>query len=389
MNGLWDILSVAIGISFIFMILSILNSWLQEYIATLFSLRAKNLADVLQNMFEPQAKKLNGINKAYTPFPDGSSKDGSGKLTPKSFFQAVFGGNPRESVGKVMDLAKNTVADITEAQQKDLEQSEGGGRGIAKKMRDNPVRYFYEHPIVYSLSKPNSLPGYIPNNDFTVALIDLLDKAGRDVKGGKKTASDKITMTNIKKGIASLKGPLGERLKALEHSAQINSKKTNADIEDFRDAVSTWFDDTMDRGKTWYKRKMQRIGIICGVILAIALNADTISISNALWHNAVLRDSLSQAAEASAQQGAAPDSEQAQQQLEDLMDLGLPLGWAAASVPTTAGGWVSKSIGLLLTGFAISQGSQLWFDLMNRLINLRSSGLKPEDEEHPAKAKSK
>ena len=53
MNSLWDILSVAIGVSFIFMILSILNSWLQEYIATLFSLRAKNLADVLQNMFEP------------------------------------------------------------------------------------------------------------------------------------------------------------------------------------------------------------------------------------------------------------------------------------------------------------------------------------------------
>ena len=295
-----------------------------------------------------------------------------------------------------MDLAKNTVADITEPKQKGLEQSEGRGRGVAKKMRDNPVRYFYEHPIVYSLSKPNSMPGYIPNNDFTVALIDLLDKAGREVKGGKKTTSDKITMTNIKKGIASLKGPLGERLKALEHSAQINTKKTNADIEDFRDAVSTWFDDTMDRGKTWYKRKMQRIGIICGVILAVALNADTIGISNALWHNAVLRESISQAAGASARQGEAPDSERAQQQLEELMDLGLPLGWSfdadpadLRAVPTTAGGWASKSIGLLLTGFAISQGSQLWFDLMNRLINLRSSGLKPEDEEHPSKGNGK
>jgi len=108
---------------------------MQEYIATLFSLRAKNLADVLQNMFEPQAKKLNGINKAYTPFPDGSSKDGSGKLTPNSFFQAVFGGNPRESVGKVMDRAKNTVADITEAKQKRLEQFEGGGKDVARIIR--------------------------------------------------------------------------------------------------------------------------------------------------------------------------------------------------------------------------------------------------------------
>jgi len=64
MNSLWDILSVAIGISFVFMILSILNSWIQEYIATLFHLRAKNLADIIQNLLEPGAEKLNGTKRA-------------------------------------------------------------------------------------------------------------------------------------------------------------------------------------------------------------------------------------------------------------------------------------------------------------------------------------
>jgi hypothetical protein len=47
-----------------------------------------------------------------------------------------------------------------------------------------------------------------------------------------------------------------------------------------------------------------------------------------------------------------------------MMNLGLPIGWSFDAAPTdppairsTPGGWISKVIGLLLTGFAISQGS--------------------------------
>jgi hypothetical protein len=79
MNGLWDILSVAIGISFIFMILSILNSWVQELISTWFGLRTRNLANILQNMLEPDAKKLNGLLKVKTPYSD---RDGDVRLLP-------------------------------------------------------------------------------------------------------------------------------------------------------------------------------------------------------------------------------------------------------------------------------------------------------------------
>ena len=68
MNSLWDILSVAIGISFIFMILSILNSWIQDYIATVFDLRAKNLADIMQNLLEPGTRELDGNKRARTEF---------------------------------------------------------------------------------------------------------------------------------------------------------------------------------------------------------------------------------------------------------------------------------------------------------------------------------
>jgi hypothetical protein len=256
------------------------------------------------------------------------------------------------------------------------------------------------HPVVYSLSKPKELPDHLPTEDFTVALLDLLDDSGRG-PAGKKSPSSKITMANIKKGIDELEKStnkeLGYRLRSLLYTAQINTQgKAQAGIEEFRQAVGNWFDDTVNRGKVWYKRKMQWIGIVCGVLLAILLNADTIGLSNALWHNAILRESIAQAAAATAKEGQAPASNQAQEQLQQLMDLGLPIGWSLDfdpdnphAFPSTTQGWLYKTVGLLLTGFAISQGSQIWFDLMNRLIDLRSSGLQPEAEERPAKEKKK
>jgi len=518
-NSLWDILSVAIGVSFVFMILSILNSWIQEYISSMFGLRARNLADVMQNLLEPGASRLNGLLKVYMPYINsdrGGNLMGGLEETAKKVLkrQSVEKYRPLEKdvkrwkehtttsedlgtldMGAIIEPIDEVVNDegewiqyrfeegnawvkkdqlaivnkyrptvenlnirkdsnvnsasldtlgikaVVEAIQElvnkegegwirinfggkagylnkkylekleegeslsnrvdniavsllrrdPINQWERGAEDVIDKLKDNPVRFFYEHPVLYSLAKPGKLPDHLPTKDFTVALLDALDDAGRD-KGGKIHASEKITIDNIKKGIEKLDNKLADRLRSLLYSAQINSKNGEVDLENFQNAVGEWFDDTFTRGKVWYKRNMQRVGIICGVFLAVLLNADTIGISNALWHNSVLRESISQAAEATARQGEAPNSDQAQQQLEELMSLGLPIGWSfdtnpadPRAFPSTTGGWISKSIGLLLTGFAISQGSQIWFDLMNRLINLRSSGFKSPSEEQATK----
>jgi hypothetical protein len=291
--------------------------------------------------------------------------------------------------GRVDDLASSLFGANS------IEQWERGARNVIDKLKDNPVRFFYEHPIVHSLSKPGQLPDHLPNKDFAVALLDALDDAGRGV--GKTKTSDEINIENIKNGIHQLDNTLADRLRSLLYTAQLHSKNGQADLESFQTAVTEWFDDTVTRGKVWYKRNMQRVGIICGVILAILLNADTIGLTNALWHNAALRESVSQAAMAYAEQG---DTSNAEDAKEQLLNLGLPIGWSfefadhdpttaddPRDFPSTTGGWIAKVIGLVLTGFAISQGSQLWFDLMNRLINLRSSDFKSESEEkEPAKA---
>ncbi len=337
-------------------------------------------------MLEPDTDKLNGKNRVYTSFPD--SDDRARKLIEKNFILRFL---RQKFGGRVEQFTENAV---TRFGMKSITQYGGRGEKMAEKLGLNPVRAFYEHPIIYSLSKPGAMPSYVPKDDFTVALFDLLNQAGRDDqnKDG-DPARSKITIENIRKGIEKIAQPaLKTRLKALLDTAQINKKdNTEAGIEDFRNTVTAWFDSTMERGRGWYKRKMQFIGILCGVVLAVLLNADTISLSTSLWQNAVLCESVSQAAVVYAEQGDTASAQTAQQQ---LLNLGLPIGWSFAfadrdptttdnprDFPSTPGGWVSKAIGLILTGFAISQGSQIWFDLMNRLINLRATGLKPEPEE--------
>ena len=127
MPSLSDILSVAIGVTFVFLILSLLNTWVMELIATILSLRANNLADILQNMLDPSAQKLEGaktLNELKGLWNTGPLEDTANKLS-KSALKAV-----------------------------------------------------YDHPIIFSLSKPGGLPSYITAQDFTTALFELLNKAG-------------------------------------------------------------------------------------------------------------------------------------------------------------------------------------------------------------------
>jgi hypothetical protein len=43
-------------------------------------------------------------------------------------------------------------------------------------------------------------------------------------------------------------------------------------------------------------------------------------------------------------------------------------------------GWLTKLLGILLTGAAAAQGAPFWFDILKKLINVRSSGANPAEE---------
>ena len=80
---------------------------------------------------------------------------------------------------------------------------------------------------------------------------------------------------------------------------------------------------------------------------------------------------------------------------DSLNALGLPIGWTRATptnkddrrrVPDTLGDFLLKLVGILVTGFAISQGAPFWFDVLNKFMVVRST-VKPSEKsgEQPSK----
>jgi hypothetical protein len=175
------------------------------------------------------------------------------------------------------------------------------------------------------------------------------------------------------------------------------------DIVQARKNIQDWFDSSMDRVSGGYKRRVQWITLILGLGMVILVNADTLAIGSSLYTSAAMRDSLVAAAQEYAKANPSPlNPENAEpptqactspecrvtKNLDEIQKLGLPIGWTRddpRSFPDTSGAWLTKVFGWLLTAFAISLGSPFWFDLLNKVMIVRST-VRPKEKspEEPA-----
>lgn len=72
------------------------------------------------------------------------------------------------------------------------------------------------------------------------------------------------------------------------------------------------------------------------------------------------------------------------EKLRDLESLGIPLGWPLEDrdssdprVPKDFWSWILKVLGWLITAASLSLGAPFWFDLLGKVVNLRTTGAKP------------
>jgi hypothetical protein len=64
------------------------------------------------------------------------------------------------------------------------------------------------------------------------------------------------------------------------------------DLDKFKEDLEDWFNNAMDRVSGWYKRETQLVNLTLAVVFTLALNVDTILLVNTLNQNSALRDSL-------------------------------------------------------------------------------------------------
>jgi hypothetical protein len=143
----------------------------------------------------------------------------------------------------------------------------------------------------------------------------------------------------------------------------------------------------MERVSGWYKRYTRLVLFVIGIVLVIAVNADTVNVATFLWRDPQLRAAVANEATSIAKSPDGLTSTNGQEELAKIEQLKLPLGWTANAsatdpqgLPGTFPGWLYKVIGLLLTAVALTFGAPFWFDLLKKFVGIRSSGTEPKPE---------
>jgi hypothetical protein len=285
---------------------------------------------------------------------------------------------------------------------------------------------FYSHPQIQSLQKNlNRQPSFIPAANFALAVMDMVAQ-----KAPTKTG---VLFTDFQAGLQTYVKGNGNLYEVLK-----NLLDTSTNINELQKKIEDWFNNYMNRVTGWYESHTVVTIRIIAVAVALLFNINVIKLTTTIYKNGELRSSLVAMSESVvnnpqpitqyytttfAKENA--DKEAAfqkridsatgeakkiiQQERDSVMaalakkytdkniaaiksltsrldSTGLPLGWKENTFSKDVEGNPGSSklinflvmlAGLLIGAGCISMGAPFWFDMLNKLVNVRRSGIKP------------
>jgi hypothetical protein len=272
-----------------------------------------------------------------------------------------------------------------------------------KAQATNAFEAFVNHPAISALSEDNRSTNYISSRDFATVLIDLICNDNED--------TPPVSLDNIKKAFENttvipkeLKNTFLYFLSKTEAEKVIDHKIV--ELEHFQKQIENWYDGMMDRLTGKFKRNTIWITATFATVLTCALNIDTLSLANYLYSSPTARAQISATAygevnNAKTQQlvnqikneklfindSVPPSLDSLQHEVNrqiaivnatmGTLNTNIPIGWTKSECAVLHSNPVKKTGGLLISILAICLGAPFWFDLLSRLVNLRSS-LKPK-----------
>ena len=319
------ILDVAVGVIFVFILVSIICSAVREGIESMLKTRAAHLEHGIRELLHDRA-----------------------------------------GTGLAKDLFQHPL--IAALYASDFE--------TARRPRDGQKR-------PWALARGGHLPSYIPSRNFAVALMDLAVR-GREITPETSSAgAPVISIESLRDGVSNLQNENVQRvlLVAID-SAQGDLNRAQANLE-------AWYDGSMDRVSGWYKRSTHRVLFFIGLFVAVALNVDTVAIARHLYKDSGAREAV--VARAAALNTAGTGSVDYNAARTALDSLPLPIGWQRREeifprqVKNFAGFWVGYAIpviGWIMTALAATLGAPFWFDVLNKVMVIRST-VKPYEKSGP------
>lgn len=291
-------------------------------------------------------------------------------------------------------------------------------QGIREVLHDREAvgvaRMLYTHPLIYglflddyrptissraptALTRGGNLPSYIPSRNFALALLDLSARGTGAHGTASNPAAPTLTLDLARANVLNLENGAVQRvvLGAIDAA--------HGDVERAVANLAVWYDSAMDRVSGAYKRATQKLLFVIGLVAAVVLNLNTIAIAHHLYRDDAERAAIVARAEAAARDSAfarAGGSAQYALARASLDSLRLPIGWddMELHVPwrtrlvRDASGVVhtvrepqpwryvfEPIVGWLLTALAVMLGAPFWFDLLNRMMVVRST-VKPHEK---------
>ena len=319
-----SVLDVAIGLIFVYLLLGLICTTVNEWLAQLFQTRAATLKEGIRRLLNappdgayfirPEDINANAMAKRFTQSGDRLTQAvGAFEADLRSSldqFNATLTLNPdtRPPSGLALLMAKKISAILADPQLfekiDDSKITSETRLEIAKQPKGNELQRvnrtllseaypdeivllsdsFYCHPLIKSLGRPGKHPSYVPPKTFALALVDIF------AKGRANVGTAEQTLAQIKASIDNLPdSDVKKSLQALLLNSSDSLEKVAAKLEG-------WFDDSMDRVSGWYKNRVQVWTIVIASLVTILVNADTIQIAQKLMINPALRDKIVQEA---------------------------------------------------------------------------------------------
>ena len=157
---------------------------------------------------------------------------------------------------------------------------------------------------------------------------------------------------------------------------------SNNDFGQAQKNIEAWYNTAMDRVSGWYKHQSQKYLFLLGLGVTVIANVDTVAVGKALYLQPSVRQALVAEAsvvrnDSSFRTGQVP----ATSVVGALEQFDLPLGWSKAhyhpdwfkSPTSVATVVIEPALGWLLTSLAIALGAPFWFDMLNRIMVVRST----------------
>ena len=251
------LLDVAIGLTFLFVILGLFLTIFQELTASLLGTRSRNLKALIRNLI------AEGSNSAQD--------------------------QPLKEL-----IHHRLIKQILPPEISKLWPSE---------WIRNLALYFFDK------EDKEKFPSYISPERFTTIIIDLVARA----KGGKiedqpaaplvsapasKPATGKDLLDSFRSRVDALPdGALKDNLLTLLNDIVVPKKDAQLQLDAIRAAISKWFNDSVDRAAGWYKRRTQSFVFAYALLLAIVLNIDTVHVARTLHDDPVLGSAIVDQAE--------------------------------------------------------------------------------------------